>query len=149
MFIPAWNSGKLKHYLSGRIFKYDDARWKQVGVPEEMEFRYHNLKTKEIEKLDPQWFDTCEKKAEKAFATFDTDGSGELNEKELKALLNWELCKPVKTKNVQRLLVEMDQNGMEGLTSMSFCPGMQNKQILMETMANGFVLLNNVRRNWL
>ena len=61
--------------------------------------------------MDPQWFDTCEEKAEKAFATFDTDGSGELNEKELKALLNWELCKPVKTKNVQRLLVEMDQNG--------------------------------------
>ena len=130
VFIPAWNSGKLKlrHYHDGRIFKYDDARWKQVWVPEEMEFRYHNLKTKEIERLDPQWFDKCEEKAEKAFAAFDTDGSGELNEKELKALLNWELCKPVKTKNVQRLLVEMDQNGDGRIDFDEFCHGMQNKR---------------------
>ncbi len=113
IFVPSWNAGRLKlrHYHDGRIFKHDDARWKQIWVPEEMEYRYHNLKTKEVERLDPQWFDLCEEKAEKAFNEFDKDGSGELSEKELKELLNWELCKPVKTKNVQRLLVEMDQNG--------------------------------------
>ena len=124
VFIPAWNSGRLKlrHYHDGRIFKHDDARWKQVWVPEIMEYRYHNLKTKEIERLDPQWFDLCEEKAEKAFEEFDKDGSGELNEKELKALLNWELCKPVRTKNVQRLLVEMDQNGDGKIDFEEFLP---------------------------
>ena len=113
IFIPAYNAGRLKlrHYHDGRVFKHDDARWKQEWIPDIMEFQYRNLKTKEVERLDPEWYDKCEEAAEKAFKSYDKDNSGALNEKELKDLLSWDLCKPVKGRNLKRLMVEMDING--------------------------------------
>ena len=124
IFIPTYNAGKLKlrHYHDGRIFTHNDARWRQEWVGELIAFQYRNLKTNEVEKLDPAWLESCETAAREKFEEYDKDNSDALSEKELKALMGWELCKPVKGRNLKKMLVEMDLDGDGVISYDEFLP---------------------------
>ena len=96
LFIPRWNGGKLSNmfYNDGRVFNYGEDEetgepvlWEQHWNDENGRFFFFNKNTGESSWQNPVLVDKESDKLRAAFALFDTDQSGELDQKELTLLL--------------------------------------------------------------